>query len=83
MSDKIDFIVTWVDGNDPEWQKTRNEYLGIKTSEDNAGVQRYRDWDLMRYWFRGVEKFAPWVNKVYFVTCGQRPERLNPDHPKL
>ena len=49
MSDKIDFIVTWVDGNDPEWQKTRNEYLGIKTSEDNAGARRYRDWDLMRY----------------------------------
>ena len=83
MSDKIDFIVTWVDGNDPEWQKTRNEYLGIKTSKDNAGAQRYRDWDLMRYWFRGVEKFAPWVNKVYFVTCGQRLEWLNPDHPKL
>ena len=83
MNNKIDFIVEWVDGNDPEWQKTRNEYLGIKTSEDNAGAHRYRDWDLMRYWFRGVEKFAPWVNKVYFVTCGQKPEWLNTKCGKL
>ncbi len=44
---------------------------------------RFRDWDLMRYWFRGVETFAPWVNRVYFVTCGQAPEWLNKDHPKL
>ena len=83
MSDKIDFLVEWVDGNDPVWQKTRNEYLGIKVSEDNAGVHRYRDWDLMRYWFRGVEKYAPWVNKVYFVTCGQRLDWLNEKCEKL
>ena len=30
-----------------------------------------------------MEKFAPWVNKVYFVTCGQSPDWLNTDHPKL
>jgi hypothetical protein len=30
-----------------------------------------------------VEKFAPWVNKIYFVTWGHVPEWLNLDHPKL
>ena len=45
--------------------------------------ERYRDWDILKYWFRGVEKFAPWVHKIYFVTCGQRPEWLNEKHKKL
>jgi hypothetical protein len=38
---------------------------------------------LLPYWFRGVEKFAPWVNKVHFVTCGHLPKWLNLKHPKL
>ena len=24
--DKIDFVMIWVDGNDPEWQKEKNLY---------------------------------------------------------
>ena len=44
---------------------------------------RYRDWETLRYWFRGVEKFAPWVNKIYFVTCGHVPSWLNLDADKL
>ena len=26
MSEPIDFVVTWVDGNDEEWQKDKNKY---------------------------------------------------------
>ena len=79
---KIDFVVTWVDGNDPEWQAERAKYSPDKGTADGS-VIRYRDWGLMRYWFRGVEKFAPWVNKIYFVTSGHYPEWLNLEHPKL
>jgi len=78
----IDIVVTWVDGNDPAWQASKGRYLDI--SGGSAGFsKRYRDWNLMRYWFRGVEKFAPWVNNVIFITCGQKPEWLKADHPKL
>ena len=80
--DKIDFIVDWVDGNDPAWIAERAKYLPQNDKSASDPV-RYRDWDLMKYWFRGVEKFAPWVNCVYFVTCGHYPEWLNLDHPKL
>ena len=78
---KIDFVLTWVDGNDPEWRAEKEKYKP-STSSDSR-VQRYRDWDNLQYWFRGVEKFAPWVNKIYFVTCGHYPKWLNLDHPKL
>lgn len=78
----IDFVVLWVDGNDPEWQLEKAKYQG-KTLDDSNSVNRFRDWGLMPYWFRAVEKFCPWVRKVHFVTCGHVPEWLNLDCPKL
>lgn len=76
----IDFVITWVDGNDPEWKKEYYKYKGLDGDQRD---HRFRDMDILQYWFRGVEKFAPWVNKVYFVTCGQKPVWLNEEHPKL
>ena len=79
--EKIDFVLTWVDGSDPKWQQTRSEYdPNFHLGNQDA---HYRDWGTLRYWFRAVEKFAPWVNKIHFVTCGQTPDWLNTDHPKL
>jgi hypothetical protein len=80
--EKIDFVVTWVDGNDEHWLAERAVYMSQREDAGNS-VIRYRDWGLMRYWFRGIEKFAPWVNNIYFVTWGHYPEWLNLDHPKL
>ena len=78
----IDFVVLWVDGNDPEWRAEKAKYQGAVTDDSNS-VNRFRDWGLMPYWFRAVEKFTPWVHKIHFVTCGHVPEFLNLDHPKL
>lgn len=77
----IDFVIPWVDGADPEWQKVKRQYS--VSSQEDANEIRYRDWDLLRYWFRGVEKFAPWVRKIHFVTWGHIPAWLNTTHPKL
>lgn len=83
MTTDIDFVITWVDGNDPAWLKERNHYAELEHKEvDNRNI-RYRDWDMLRYWFRGVEKFAPWVNNIFFVTYGHLPQWLNTDNPKL
>lgn len=79
--DKIDFVIPWVDGSDMEWLKQKAEYSG-QTLQGNE-VERFRNWDQLKYWFRGVEKFAPWVNKVHFITCGHVPSWLNLEHPKL
>ena len=80
----IDFVIPWVDGSDPEWQKVRAQYSGDehKASVTN-GTERYRDWGTLHFWFRAVEKYAPWVRKIHFITCGQVPEWLNLNHPKL
>lgn len=78
---KIDFVIMWVDGNDPKWQQEKNKYDKKANADDS--IVRFRDWDLLQYWFRGVEKFAPWVNKIYFVTWGHLPKWLDTSNPKL
>ncbi len=77
---KIDFVVTWVDGNDLAWQ---DELAKYKNTEGDARESRYREWGTLKYLFRGFEQFTPWVNKIYFVTWGHLPEWLNINHPKL
>lgn len=81
MENKIDFVLTWVDGNDKNWQKEKAKYQN--SNKEVSDRMRYRDWDNLKYWFRGVEKFAPWVNRIYFVTWGHIPLWLNTAHPKL
>ncbi len=80
---QIDFIIPWVDGADPEWLAEKNKYEERKVEQTDEADARFRDWDNLQYWFRGVEKFAPWVHKIYFVTCGQTPTWLNTEHEKL
>ena len=80
----IDFVVTWVDMNDPKWKADFTKYSGKAEHEKNGiSEARFRDYGFLKYWFRGVEKFAPWVRKIHFVTCGQKPEWLDENNPKL
>ena len=84
MNEKIDFVILWVDGSDPKWLKDKEKYNPNKIKKDGVnGTIRFRDWDNLKYWFRGVEKFAPWVNNIYFITYGHLPKWLNTSHPKL
>ncbi len=81
---KIDFVIPWVDGDDPDWLKEKNKYLQLTDMDGcDASDERFRDWNNLRYWFRSVEKYAPWVNKVYFITWGHIPEWLNVNCNKL
>lgn len=77
----IDFVVLWVDSNDSDWQIEKAKF-SPKKSED-VSLIRYQNWDNIKYWFRAVAKYAPWVRQIHFVTCGQLPEWLNIKHPKI
>lgn len=80
----IDFAITWVDSTDPKWKADFARYSGrIDNSKNQFSEARFRDYGLLRYWFRGVEKFAPWVRKIHFITCGQKPEWLDTSNPRL
>lgn len=77
---KIDFVILWVDGNDEKWLNEKNKYLNVKGDKN---VNRFRDFNNLNYIFRGIEKYAPWVNKVFLVTWGHIPKFLNVNNEKL
>ena len=79
--DKIDFVVTWLDSTDPEWQESYYKFRS--NNSDHKGNARFRNMDIFRYWFRAVEEYAPWVNKVYLITNGKFPDWINRESKKL
>lgn len=83
---QIDVVIIWVDPNDEKWQKEKLKYEKLQEGNNivtDASNKRYRDFENLKYIFRGIEKFMPWVNNVFFVTCGQKPEWMNEKCKKL
>lgn len=79
-NEKIDFVIPWVDGNDPEWIKDKMKY---STEVGDMNINRFRDYDNLQYLFRGIEENAKWVNKIFFITWGHVPNWLDISNPKL
>lgn len=81
---QIDFVITWVDMTDPQWQSDFATYSAQGDNTKNGVSEaRFRDYGFLKYWFRGVEKFAPWVRRIHFVTSCRLPEWLDLSNPKL
>ena len=72
----MDVVITYVDGRDPQWQKSYAEAVGGK-----ALTKRYRDWDTLRFLLRGIEKHLPFVEKVHLIVAleSQVPGWVNRD----
>ena len=75
----IDLVLPWVDGNDPAWRAEKDKYDENKMVSD----VRYESWDNLQYVFRGIEKYMPWIHKVFFITWGHLPAWLNTSYNKL
>lgn len=78
----IDFVIPWVDGGDPAWRDAFAAARREAGHEDSSEI-RYRDWQTLRYWFRSVERFAPWVRRIHLLTWGHLPAWLDTAHPSL
>lgn len=82
MNDKIDLVIKWVDNEDPVWKADYEKYKAAeikagKQTADNTqafGIERTRNWHILKYWFRSVEKNCTWFNKIFFVC--QRPSQV-------
>lgn len=83
----IDVVIAWVDGSDPEWRAEKSKWLKLEDeaawSAWTTGELRYRDWGILKYWFRSIERNIPWVNRIHFVTWGHLPAWLDVSNPKL
>ncbi len=79
----IDLVYLWVNGNDPKWIAKRNACIGEPSKAEENCKGRYIDNDELKYSLRSVEKYAPWIRKIFIVTDNQTPEWLETSHPKI
>lgn len=81
LSFPIDIVITWVDQSDSEWQKKYSKFKASDHDEDSG--TRFRDYGTLQYVFRSIEKYAPWVHKVFLVTDNQWPSWLDEGAKKI
>ena len=71
----IDVVITWVDGNDPVLNAKRAAYMQPEQEKekDIAAPTRYANRGEIYWCIRSVNKFMPWVRRIFLVTDGQDP----------
>jgi hypothetical protein len=79
----IDLVYTWVEGNDPGFQRRRAEFADPSIPGVDLRPRRWRSRDELRYSLRSIARFSPWVRTIHIVTNGQRPAWLDCRHPKI
>jgi glycosyltransferase involved in cell wall biosynthesis len=87
----VDAVVTWVDGEDPEWDAARAARLaeltggraGTAATRASSGRARFVSRDELRHCLRSLHLFAPWLRRIHLVTAGQVPAWLDADHPQV
>lgn len=70
----MDAVITYVNGLDPEWQRSYAAFAGEPVLE-----KRYRDWGTLRYLFRALEKNTPFFESIHLVVASpsQVPSWVN------
>jgi hypothetical protein len=71
----IDVVITWVDGNDPVLNAKRAAYIKPEEAreKDIASPTRYANRGEIYWCVRSVNKFMPWVRRIFLVTDNQDP----------
>jgi len=62
----MDIVITYVNGADPQWQRSYSEYTKTPAIE-----KRYRDWGTLRFLCRAIEKNLPFIKNVYLVVSSE------------
>ncbi len=76
----MDIVITYVDGQDPLWQKDYEAALNEPIMN-----KRFRDWGTLKYLLRGIETHMPFIENVYLVVArdSQVPVWVNRDVLKI
>lgn len=69
----IDAVITWVDGHCPLHQKKRAAFDTSGHHPESATPIRWEQDDEITFLLRSLDRYAPWLRKVFIVTDGQTP----------
>ena len=79
MKDKVDFIISYVNRNDPVWEENAER---CQVFNKNGGVSshlRYNDDGLVELAVKSMKKYCNWVGNVYLIlfdSPGQIPNNI-------
>ena len=62
----MDIVITYVNGADPEWQRSYAEY-----THKPLITKRYRDWGTLKYLLRAIQKNLPFIGNVFLVVSSR------------
>ena len=76
----MDALITYVNGNDPHWQRTWTRSIGRPQAPN-----RFRDWGALPYLLRSIETFCPFIDKLFLVVSDeyQVPAFINPETVRI
>lgn len=89
ITDKpVDLIITYVDGSDEAWKKSLincAKHSDDITMDRAMNPRRYRDLGTLKYIFRGIDKYMPFVDRVNLVVASesQVPKWINTDNVRV
>ena len=77
----IDVVFTWVDNKDPQWQQKyqqANQQTDVleKAALYSNDTARFTNHNELYYSVHSVQKFMPWVRRIFIVTDAQTPPWL-------
>ena len=67
--EKIDAVITWVDGSEPNYQRKLKEYL----TNNNTINRQYLQANEINLCVASIVKYAPFIRKIFIVTDKQSP----------
>lgn len=78
----VDFVYTWVNSDDPDWQRLYREFRP-DSNTDATSLSRFYNRDELRYSLRALAAFAPWARRVHVVSNCAPPPWLDLDNEKV
>lgn len=72
---RIDAVITWVDGDDPQHLSKRLHYQPQAPRHANAmNPHRWACNDELGYCVRSIANHAPWIGRIWIITDAQTPD---------
>jgi hypothetical protein len=74
----VDAVITWVNGNDKNWQEKINAYSESKINFSSENhLKRFNSIGEIDIAIKSIIKFAPFVRNIFLVTDNQSPETFD------
>ena len=78
---QFDMVIPYVNNRDPLWRKIYNDYCvnhNLKNKLLDINTDRYEDIGLINFQLKLINKYMPWLNKIYLLLMnrGQEPKDL-------